>query len=216
MAVNALEIVKLEADRYDRARALLGRAFYDYNLMVYAAPDNRSRLAGVTLLYGALMSDCFRFGEVYVSRDCRGVACWMPPGIAVAGLWRQIRSGMLALPLRFGLAGFRRLVAFDNVAARLHHQHAPMPHWHLSVIGVEPEFQGQGIGSAMMQPMLERADAAAVPCYLDTHQEANVRLYQRHGFEIAERAELSGHPVPVYAMLRKPRVAPVARQPRRT
>jgi hypothetical protein len=37
--------------------------------------------------------------------------------------------------------------------------------------------------------------------------EADVRLYLRHGFEVARRAELPGHPVPVYAMLRKPRTA---------
>ena len=207
MAVNAQEILRLDADNDRRAQLLLGRAFRDYNLMVYAAPDDKYRLAGVTSLYGALLFDCLRLGEVYITRDCRGVACWMPPGIGVAGLWRQIRSGMLAMPFRFGLAGFRRLVAYDNVGQRLHHEHAPMPHWHLSVIGVEPEFQSQGVGSALLQPMLERADGQGAACYLDTHQEANVRLYLRHGFEVAERTQLPGHPVPVYAMLRKPRTA---------
>ena len=207
MAVSSSEIERLDAENYRRARSTLGRAFCDYNLMVYAAPDDRCRLAAVTSVYGALLSDCFRLGEVYITRDCTGIACWIPPGRGVAGLWRQVRSGMLAVPFRFGLRGFRRLVAYDNVAGRLHHEHAPMPHWHLSVIGVGPEFQGRGIGSAMIEPVLKRADAQGVPCYLDTHQEANVRLYERHGFEIAERRELSGHPVPVYAMLRKPRSA---------
>jgi ribosomal protein S18 acetylase RimI-like enzyme len=205
VAVNSQDIVKLDAGHLQRIRPLFGRAFYDYNLMAYCLGDEKRRLPAVTTVYGALLSDCFRLGEVYTTRDCRGAACWIPPGIGVAGLWRQIRSGMLALPFRFGLTGFRRLVAYDNVAQRLHHQHAAMPHWHLSVIGVAPEFQGQGVGGTLMQPMLDRADSQRLPCYLDTHQEANVRLYQRHGFEVAERAELPGHPVPVYAMVREPR-----------
>jgi hypothetical protein len=53
--------------------------------------------------------------------------------------------------------------------------------------------------------MLPRADAAGVSCYLDTHQEQNVRLYQRHGFEVAECFTPPGHPIPVWAMVRIPR-----------
>jgi hypothetical protein len=54
--------------------------------------------------------------------------------------------------------------------------------------------------------MLAQADRAGLHCWLDTHQEQNVRLYERHGFEVSERAELPGHPIPVYGMLRRPRV----------
>lgn len=205
LAMDGEPIVKLDAAHYAAARQLLGRAFRDYNLMVYCLPDARRRLPAVTTVYGALMNDCYRLGKVDMLGPCRGVACWIPPGVGVAGLWRQIRSGMLALPFQFGLTGFRRLVAYDNVAQRLHHTHAAGPHWHLSVIAVDPEFQGRGIGSALMRPMLERADAEGLPCYLDTHQEANVRLYERHGFHVAERAEVPGHSVPVYGMVRPPR-----------
>ena len=66
-----------------------------------------------TILYAAILADCFRLGEVYVTSDVVGAACWLPPEFAVSTLPRQIRSGMLALPLRFGLGGFFRLVADD-------------------------------------------------------------------------------------------------------
>ncbi len=207
MTVNHREIVLLEQSRYPRARSVIGRAFRDYNLMCYACPHDRRRLPGVTAVYGAIMHDCYRCGEVYVTSDGAGVASWLPPTCAVPGLVRQIRGGMLGMPWHFGLRGFRILVEYDNEARRLHHQHAPMPHWYLAAIGVEPEFQGQGVGSALMTPMLARADAEGVPCYLDTHVEKNVRLYERHGFEIAEYVELAGHPIPIWSMLRKPRGA---------
>lgn len=205
MAADSQTIARLRADDYPHARGLLGRAFHDYNLMAYCLPDERRRLANVTTVYAALMADCFRVGEVYTTGNRHGVACWIPPGVSVAGTWRQIRAGMLRVPLRVGLRGLRRLIAYDNASVRLHHRHAPMPHWHLSLLAVEPAAQGQGIGSAVMQPMLRQADAQGLPCYLDTHQGENVRLYQRHGFEVAERQELPGHPVPVFAMVRRPR-----------
>ena len=199
------EIVRLEAAQHQRARTALARAFFDYELMVYAAPDARRRKSGVTALYGAVLNDCFRWGEVYVTRDGTGAACWLPPEAAQMSFMRQIRSGMLQLPFRFGLAAFNRLLAYDAMTEKLHHEHASAPHWYLSVIGVEPERQGQGVGGALMQPILVRADAENIACYLETHREPNVRLYERHGFEVVCRADVPGHRVPVIAMLRKPR-----------
>ena len=87
----------------------------------------------------------------------------------------------------------------------LHHRHAHEPHWYLAAIGVEPEYQGQGIGGALMRPILQRADNEHLACYLETHRESNVRLYQRHGFAVSELAEVPGHPIPIWAMHRKPR-----------
>jgi GNAT superfamily N-acetyltransferase len=199
------DICRLEANRYQAARTALARAFFDYNLMQYAAPDARRRAPGVASLYGALLSDSFRWGEVFVTPDVVGVACWLPPEKSDISFLRQVRAGMLALPLRFGWGGFRRLLAYDAIAAEMHHAYAPMAHWYLSAIGVEPDHQGKGIGGALMRPILERADAARLPCYLETHRDSNVRMYERHGFEICQRASVPGHPVPVWAMLRKPR-----------
>ncbi len=199
------EIQRLTRDQYREAREALAQAFCEYDLMIYAMPDARRRLAAVRLLYGAILFDCLRWGEVHAARDCAGVACWLPPGRTPPGLWRQIRCGMLKLPMRFGHAGFRRLVAYDNVARQLHHDYAPMPHWYLASIGVEPQHQGEGIGSELMQPILRRADADGFACYLETQREGNVRLYERHGFDMLRRAEVPGHPIPVWAMLRRPR-----------
>jgi len=151
--------------------------------------------------------DCLRFGEVYVTPSVIGAACWLPPDKSDFTFLRQVRAGMLQLPLRFGTRGFNRLVAYDRVARRLHHEHARGPHWYLAAIGVEPEHQGQGVGGALMQPILSRADAQGAPCYLETHREDNVRLYERHGFLVVSKCDVAGHPIGVWAMLRKPRPA---------
>jgi ribosomal protein S18 acetylase RimI-like enzyme len=202
---NHHDIRRLDPTGYARARTALARAFFDYELMRYAAPDDRRRGPGVDLLYGAILWDCLRWGEVWATAEGNGVAAWLPPHTPMATFWRQARAGMLALPLRFGIRGFRRLLAYDAVAQHLHHAHAGMPHWYLAVIGVEPKFQGQGLGGALMQPILARADAERLHCYLETQIPANVRLYEKHGFEVTQKADVPGHPIPVWAMLRNPR-----------
>jgi GNAT superfamily N-acetyltransferase len=199
------EIIRLEKPGSGRAALALARAFFGYDLMVYAAPDPSRRERGVTALYDAILRDCFRLGEVHVTREGDGAACWLPPGVGMPSLWRQIRSGMLRMPLRFGWHAFQRLVPYDTVARTLHHEYAAMPNWYLAAIGVEPQRQGQGVGGALMQPILQRADDSKLPCYLETHRPDNVRLYERHGFEVMEQAAVPGHPIPVWAMLRRPR-----------
>ena len=63
-----------------------------------------------------------------------------------------------------------------------HHRDVPPAHWYVMVVGVAPEKQGKGIGRALLQPIIERADTAGQPCYLETAQPANVGLYERLGF----------------------------------
>jgi GNAT superfamily N-acetyltransferase len=54
--------------------------------------------------------------------------------------------------------------------------------WYLSIVGVAPSAQGQGIGARLLESTLSEADAAGVPCYLETFDSRNPRFYQRLGF----------------------------------
>jgi ribosomal-protein-alanine N-acetyltransferase len=51
-------------------------------------------------------------------------------------------------------------------------------------IGVSPEFQGRGIGTALLAALLARADELFAPVFLEvrTDNTAAISLYERHGF----------------------------------
>lgn len=55
-----------------------------------------------------------------------------------------------------------------------------------------------------MQPALARADANGLPCYLETQSADNVRFYERYGFRVAHEGEVPGHPLKMWAMIRRP------------
>ena len=83
-------------------------------------------------------------------------------------------------------------------------KHPQEPHHYLGAVGVEPAYQGQGLGSALMEHGLAQCDAEAMPAYLVSSNFRNVPLYERHGFEIVEEIPLpSGGPT-VWRMWRKP------------
>jgi GNAT superfamily N-acetyltransferase len=58
----------------------------------------------------------------------------------------------------------------------------PSEAWYLSIIGIDPAAQGQGIGAWLLKPTLAEADAAGAVCYLETYSPRNVRFYERLGF----------------------------------
>jgi ribosomal protein S18 acetylase RimI-like enzyme len=82
--------------------------------------------------------------------------------------------------------------------------HPPMPkHFYLAALGVAPARQGKGLGSRLMQPVLELCDADRVPAYLESSKESNIAFYARHGFRVTREIALPRGPT-IYAMWREP------------
>ena len=96
------------------------------------------------------------------------------------------------------------LQAYDDTC----YTHFPdEPVWYLKLLGVDPEGQGQGIGSTLLRASLEELDKDGLPAYLETGTERNVRFYQRFGFDV-QKAEVQLAPgsTPHWTMLRPARV----------
>jgi ribosomal protein S18 acetylase RimI-like enzyme len=203
--VRGTDISRVDRSRFAAARQTLARAFFDYPLMVYAAPDPAWRGGAVETLYTAILRDAFCYGEVHASPGDEGIACWLPPGVPLPALFREIRAGLLSLPGAFGWKGFRRLLEYGQWHTKLHHELVHGPHWFLASIGVDPARQGRGIGGALLEAVTAKADEQRLPCYLETHKEENVRLYERHGFVLARVCEVPGHPIRFWPMLRSAR-----------
>lgn len=55
--------------------------------------------------------------------------------------------------------------------------------WYLGAVGVMPNRQGQGLGSALLASMLKRCDRQGLPAYLESSNPDNVSFYARLGFK---------------------------------
>jgi ribosomal protein S18 acetylase RimI-like enzyme len=76
------------------------------------------------------------------------------------------------------------------------------PHWYVDMLAVDPAWQGMGIGSALLQVVSDRADSDGRPCALFTYSERNVRLYERHGYEVVHAGETPIISIPYWCMKR--------------
>lgn len=58
------------------------------------------------------------------------------------------------------------------------------PHLYLQMIGTAPEAQGKGVGSKMIDFILETSATTNKPVYLETSVLKNVEMYKRKGFVV--------------------------------
>ncbi len=86
-------------------------------------------------------------------------------------------------PLNAKLEGERHAASLEADAAVAPHR-PTRPHYFLGAVGTLPSQQGQGYGTAVLEPVLARAaDEGALAC-LETCGEDNVRSYAGLGFEV--------------------------------
>ena len=139
-----------------------------------------------------------------VGADSRiaGVAVWLPPGEFPWTMRRKIRAGP-ALG-RVLLADPRAFPTFVRYGANAERAHPPEPHWYLVVLSVRPESRRRGVGSRLLEPVLQEVDRSGGACHLETSDPANVAFYERFGFEVVDPALALVPGGPTHVAMRRP------------
>lgn len=157
-------ITSLQRGSIDRAAVTLERAFSPDPLFTWVFPDPATRPAALQRFMRVPLEYGLRYGRVTASREAKAACVWLPPGPAIT-IRRMIRSGMLALPFRTGVGPFVKFMTANETVDKIHKARVPEPHWYLIVVGVDPELQSPGVGSAMVREGLALADRESKPCY---------------------------------------------------
>ena len=85
---------------------------------------------------------------------------WLGPEAWEVAPERATAAGLDKLPAVLGAAAAERFFSALAAIDPYHHRDVPPAHWYVMVVGVAPEEQGKGIGRALLQPIIERADTA--------------------------------------------------------
>ena len=137
---------------------------------------------------------------VFTDDSGTGVAVWKAPNN-----WKMPTGDMLravpAMLRAFGTKATRMIGAF-NAIEKVHPQE---DHYYLEALGTRQDMQSKGIGSAVLQHMLDRCDVEGMPAYLESSNPRNVPFYARHGFEVTGEISVGKGAPTVTAMWRSPR-----------
>jgi GNAT superfamily N-acetyltransferase len=137
---------------------------------------------------------------VFVDEEGTGAAVWQP-----VGKWKVPTSDLVrGLPAM--LRTFRlRTPTMMSALTAIEKMHPTEPHYYLEVLGTRKDRQSKGVGSSVINAVLERADEEGVPAYLESSNPRNIPFYARHGFEVREEISCGKGAPTVTAMWREPR-----------
>jgi GNAT superfamily N-acetyltransferase len=185
--------------------AVTARAFWYDPLVDFFTQDMLNEYRLLPAVFKVYFRDLMRpKAELWIGEHGgrpRGVAGWLPPSgfprPVLQDIDRTVRSVAVLTRGRHRLKALRLFLEVDR-----HRPHEP--HWYLALLATDPTVQGQGIGSALLAPVLDRCDQDGTVAYTETQKEANVSWYARVGFSVAREIRLPGSPT-VWCLRREPR-----------
>jgi GNAT superfamily N-acetyltransferase len=183
---NGHDVAVVGRDEYRSAAAAISAGHAEYPSFRHLFPDPARRARALRAFFEATVRDAIPFGAVFATGEGGQVdatAVWLPPGAFPWSAWRKLRATPLLA--RVFLADPRAFPAFARYGGIVERHHRGNgASWYLEVLSVRPGSQRRGLGTRLLEPILERADRDGVPCRLETSDPANVAYYQRFGFDI--------------------------------
>jgi GNAT superfamily N-acetyltransferase len=166
-------------------------------------PDVGGRDARMRTFFTSMSRGYLRRGKpCYLTSDASAAALWAGP----EG-WAMPLSQMFLEAAPSGLAFRGRLLRALRTQLQVERLHAGQsrPHWYLGYLGTRHDRQGEGLGSQLLREVLAGADADGMPAYLESSNERNVPLYERHGFGVVGELRALGRGPAIWRMWREPR-----------
>jgi len=194
------EIRKATLRDADPLVASLAQAFCDDPISNYFFRQDDKRALGLDCMLRTFLSLSLPHGDVFTTNECAGGALWYPPYRWKIGKVKEL----FLLPKLVRIASFRGLKRLLNLFDTIEKVHPNNKHYSLQVLGVAPEHQGKGIGSAMMQPILERCDREGCGAYLENSKETNIAFYQKQGFVVTGDIHFGTKAPQLWQMWREP------------
>lgn len=191
---------KEDIDKFAECAAL---AYKNYPLFKYLTKGTCNHKVIKTIISSSIHS---MKGQVIGYTDEKGanaVALFAPPKYTGSKTLPFLLGGGIKLMFIAPPSTFLRLLNYENHAMKLKRNYTNHDSWYLYNITVKPEFQNNGNCSKLLKPMFEYFDREGHDCYLETHDEKNVKLYEHFDFGLIETSKIPKTNIKQYSMIRR-------------
>lgn len=197
-------ISKVQPEQVPTLARMLARAFDRDPFYDFIIPRGAERAERLVAMFQLLLREySVELSHTYTTPALDACALWKPPGDYRLSFFQQLRA----------MPGFARVIGWSRIPRglqlmeridALHARLAPAPHMYLNVLGVEPERQRGGLGSALLRHVLSACDRDRRDAYLETTNAKNVPFYEHHGFVLRHTTDDAKLPT-FWCMSRSPR-----------
>lgn len=198
------KLYRLKRNQVEQAGKILSVAFQNdpvFNAIFEGATDQQ-RVA----FYTTNVQYALKYGQVWApSTALEGVAAWVPGKFASMNLLRLILSGAFFTGVKMGTDVSQRMATVFKPIDRDREVHMlGRDYTFLQLIGVAPQYQGQGFGRQLLEAVINESESFGLPIYLETETEENVSIYAHFGFTVIGKVTLPVIDLPMWEMMREP------------
>jgi len=170
----------LEATKNDRSLVadILLQSFKDNQSVSYIVKKDKKYPDRLRYLMEYSFDVCFHFGKVFLSDDKRACALISFPNRKKPFL----RATILDLKLILNTVGLANISKTLEREKRIKEEYPTHDFYYLWFIGVIPAQQGKGIGSALIDDIINLANTQQQDIYLETSTLRNLPWYKKRGF----------------------------------
>ncbi|MGW3808160.1 GNAT family N-acetyltransferase [Micromonospora sp. NPDC005113] len=174
----------------------IAQAFTVLEVTRWLVPDASKREAVLAGNFEILVEHAMRHGLVCASADRAAVAVWFPS------------VGDPAPPppdydARLAAACGEWTDRFEHLDELFAANHPHPDHHHLAFLAVQPDRQGQGLGTALLEHHHAWLDANGMPGYLEASSPRSRDLYAQHAYRAGEPFRVPDG-TPLWPMWREP------------
>lgn len=199
-----LGLYEVQKRDYDRAEKLITESFIDDPGVLFLLNSSKYNPEIARHLHRFNLEYAGRYGKILASSEnLEAITLWVHSSVKKT-IIKDIICGGLSITRKMYKDFLKINKKYFDFSNTLHHRSIKGPHWYLSSLTVDKDQQGKHFSSKVMQPFLDYCDKTGQACYLETHKEKNVQIYQHFGFTVAEKANMPGTQTPQWAMVRIP------------
>ncbi|MES3019500.1 MAG: GNAT family N-acetyltransferase [Bacteroidota bacterium] len=166
---------------------ILAKSFDNNQSVNYIAQQDELREKRIAALMDYSFEICFNYGDVYLSDDNQACALVLYPDRKKT-TFKSVLEDIKLLLNCIGLSNIGKAMKREAAIKKIQ-PNTPM--YYLWFIGVDPESQGTGIGSRLMNEVIEDSRAQSRPIFLETSTERNLPWYKKFGFDIYSDLDLT-------------------------
>ncbi len=195
-----MTVLKAETKHIAKMVDILEKSFVDIpGLTDWIVRKDQKYRQRLRLWFEMILRQSIQFKHAYYEPQESSVAIWYPPG----SLKTSFIQDVLLIPKFLQVVGFRhfreKVIEFDRII----HKRPKEPHFYLALLGTVPCKQGKGVGSNMLNLVLNVCRDRKIPAYLESNDYA-YQFYRRHGFEIVNEYILPNSNINIKSMMLNP------------
>lgn len=161
---------------------------FDANQSVnYIVKQDKKKTKRISALMSYSFEVCYLFGDIFLSDNEKACALVLYPDKKSTTL----KSILLDMKLIFFCIGIENIKKALVRESKIKNLQPKASMYYLWFIGVDPEYQGQGIGNNFLDDLIKDSEKKQRPVYLETSTLKNLPWYEKFGFQIYNELHLN-------------------------